>query len=140
MTSAPRKANQNQRRGTLLLAVLACLTLCAMLLTFWLRLIALERRQVRSYQSAMQTELLADAAVTRALLRVQASADYTGETWQPATDSVAASQVKITVAPAGEGSTSRQLEVSAEMGVGSNLFVRRSRAQSITIPAEEPAS
>jgi hypothetical protein len=129
----------SQRHGTLLLAVLACLTVCAMLLTFWLRLIAIERRQVRSNQSAMQTELLADAAVTRAVRRVQADADYTGETWRPATDSLAASQVIITVAPAGEGSASRQLEVSAEIGVGSNLFVRRSRAQPITIPAEEPA-
>lgn len=139
MKSTQQPFAASQRRGTLLLAVLACLTLCAMLLTFWLRLIALERRQVRSYQSAMQTELLADAALARAKVQIQADAAYSGENWQPGTDELAAFQATITVAPADEVSTSRRLDVTAEIGVGPKLFVRRTRAQSITIPAEEPA-
>lgn len=128
-----------ERRGTLLLAVLACLTLCATLVTFWLRLIAIERQQVRNYQSAMQAELFADAALTRARLRAQSDPDYVGETWRPATHTPASPQATITVVPAAEGSTSRRLEVSAEILVGSTSQARRTRTQSITIPAKEPA-
>jgi len=139
MKGTKKRSDAIHRRGTLLLAVLACLTLCAMLLTYWLRLIAIERSQVRSHQSAMQTELLADAALSRAKLRAQADPEYSGETWQPAADSLTAPQAKITVTPAGEGSNSRRLEISAEIGAGARQFVRRTRTQSIIIPGEEPA-
>ena len=142
-----------ERHGTLLLAVLACLTLCAMLLTFWLRLIAMERRQVRSYQSALQAELLVDAALARAKVRADTDPTYVGETWQPTADTLVSPRATITVVPAGEGAESRELTVAAELGTGSKQFVRRTRKLSIPLsasptpppatpnqtPAEEPA-
>lgn len=148
-----KRSDAIHRRGTLLLAVLACLTLCAMLLTYWLRLISIERSQVRSYQAAMQTELLADAALARAEARAGADPAYTGDTWQPAADTLASPRATITITPPAESAETRELTVVAELGAGSQQVVRRTRKASIPnaaaatpppattapTPAEEPA-
>lgn len=140
MSNSGHRSATAPRRGMLLIAVLACLTLSAMLLTYWLRLIAIERRQVRQFQTATQAELLADAALARGKLKAQADASYTGETWKPASGGPAAAEATIVVVPGSEGSETRQVNVSAEIASGTKNTVRRTRTQPISIKAEEPAS
>ncbi len=76
----PLKA-RTPRRGVTLVAVLLCLFI-VMLLGAALLKIALAQRGInRDLERSMQAEWLVESGLERALARITADRDYTGETW-----------------------------------------------------------
>ena len=69
------------KRGAVLLATLVCLFLASLLIGGWFALLTRLDRQTRLHQRHLQAEVVADAAVRRAALRLAAAPDYAGETW-----------------------------------------------------------
>jgi hypothetical protein len=76
----PRMA-QRPRRGIMVVAVLLCL-IVVMLLGAALLKIALAQRGInRDLERRLQAEWLVESGINRALARIAADRDYTGETW-----------------------------------------------------------
>ncbi len=128
-----------RRRGILILAVLACLALVTVLAGVWLRMLALERQQARSQQAVLQAEYLAESAIQRATTQLASSADYRGETWQPAANALATpAKVIIEVEPDKDNPQARSIRISAELVGKGPSQVRRRKTQTILLPTKEP--
>ena len=69
------------RRGMLAVAVLVCLVVLMVIAGALLRVGLAHRDQVRAQERRLQAEWLAEAGLRRALARLDADADYAGETW-----------------------------------------------------------
>jgi Tfp pilus assembly protein PilX len=69
------------RRGMLAIAVLICLIVLTMVAGALLRVGAAQRDEVRAEERRLQAEWLAEAGLQRALARLDADPEYTGETW-----------------------------------------------------------
>lgn len=136
-----RFTKSHRRRGLLILAVLACLTLVAVLAGVWLRLLALERQQARSQQSTLQAEYLANSALDRATAQLAVSAEYRGETWEPSADALGLplpAKVTIEVEPEKNNPQARSIRISAQLaGNGPNRVLRR-KQQTILLSTKEP--
>lgn len=132
--------NLRHRRGVLILAVLAGLALAASLLAVWLKLLALERQEVRGQQVRMQAEYLAAAALSRAETRLATDPDYTGETWQVPADVLltsTAAEVTIAVQSPDDDPRARRIEVSAHLAGAGPAQTVRSQHRQITLPEEQ---
>jgi type II secretory pathway component PulK len=129
------------RRGILILAVLACLTLVTILAGVWLRMLTLERQQARSQQFTLQAEYLADSAMRRATAKLAANSDYRGETWQPSAEGLGLAipaKVTIEVETDKDNPQTRSIRISAELaGKGPNQVLRR-KQQTIPLSTKEP--
>jgi type II secretory pathway component PulK len=129
------------RRGILILAVLACLTLVTILAGVWLRMLTLERQQARSQQFSLQAEYLADSAMRRATAKLAANGDYRGETWEPSADELGLAipaKVTIEVETDKDDPQGRSIRISAELaGKGPNQALRR-KQQTILLSTKEP--
>ncbi len=138
MTSQPRYC---RRRATLVIAVLVCLTLVTVLAGVWMKLLAVERRQIRNQQGTMQAEYLAEAGLARAIRALDADAAYAGEVWQPSAESLGANtsaQVTITVAATPDAPSSRVISVAAAFPETGPHRALRSVQQTIQLPIQEP--
>ena len=138
MTYQPR---YRRRRATLVVAVLVCLTLVTVLAGVWMKLLAVERRQVRNQQEAMQAEYLAEAGLARAIRALESDAAYAGEVWQPSAESLGAktsAQVTITVAASPDAPSARAISVAAAFPETGPHRALRSVQQTIQLPIQEP--
>jgi hypothetical protein len=135
------KHSRKNRRAVLVLSVLACLGLVMVLAGAWLRVVALERRQLTAQQNRLQAEYLADAALARATARLAADPAYSGETMNPSAESFAASfgaAVTIRVEKVAGEPQSRHVAVSAEFPAGSRDRAVRSKEQRIHLSSKGP--
>lgn len=71
-----------RRRGSLLVAVLACLLMVGLTSAALVRWMTLHQRQLRSVQWRQQSLWLAESGLSRARQRLTADAEYVGETWR----------------------------------------------------------
>lgn len=77
-----RRRPRHARRATLFIGVLACLTICALLMGSLLRNMVAVRRASDRYEYGLQSQLLADAGLRRAVAQISRVPAYTGETWE----------------------------------------------------------
>jgi hypothetical protein len=129
-----------RRRATLIVAVLVCLTLVTVLAGVWMKLLAVEQRQVRGQQNVVQAEYLAEAGLSRAAARLAADPAYTGEIWQPSAAALGAklpAKITISVAVAPDGAAARTVSVAAQFPESGPHRVLRSRTQTIHLPTSE---
>jgi Tfp pilus assembly protein PilX len=122
------------RRGTILIVALVCLVIVMALIGALLQGTLRARRQLHAERDRRQAELLLQAGLDRAALRVAGQADYHGESWELPAESITGSGAGLVTIE-----TSRQAEdspwkihVVAEYPVGkqpagNELSVRRSR-------------
>lgn len=113
------KKRSRKRRAAIMIVALAALlavTLCGAQL---LRSLTLAHRQRQQDQWATQALWLADSGLARAFIRLETDAEYSGETWRPATgkeagsDSEAAGRVVIAVHKDPDNPASRRVRVEA---------------------------
>jgi hypothetical protein len=135
------KPHHLRRRATLIVAVLVCLTLVTVLAGVWMKLLAVEQRQVRGQQNVVQAEYLADSGLSRAAASLAADPAYTGEIWQPSVEALGAklrAKITISVAVAPDGAAARTISVAAQFPESGRHRVLRSRTQTIHLPTSEP--
>ena len=77
------KKNSKSRSGTVLICVLACLGVVIALVMSTVQSSLRGRREVRLQRQLVQTELLCEAGVQRAVKKLTISPDYNGEKWMP---------------------------------------------------------
>ena len=75
--------NPKSRSGTVLICVLACLGVVIALVMSTVQSSLRGRREVRLQRQLVQTELLCEAGVQRAVKKLTISPDYHGEKWMP---------------------------------------------------------
>jgi type II secretory pathway component PulK len=128
------------RRGVLILSVLAGLALASVLLTVWLKLLSLERQEVRAQQSRIQAEYLAEAALGRAWHRLSTDSTYTGETWQVSAEklnSMQPAEVAIGVERVADDPAAQKITVSARFTGTGTAAVLRSKQRIIYLPTKD---
>ena len=77
------KKNSKSRTGTVLICVLACLGVVIALIMSTVQSSLRGRHEVRLQRQLVQTELLCEAGVQRAVKKLTISPDYLGEKWMP---------------------------------------------------------
>jgi len=119
---------------------MGCLLLVTILSAAWLRMLSVERGQVRTQESTVRVRYLAESGIARAAKQLQSNANYPGETWEPVIDErekSSTAKVTISVKPIQDKPLLREVAVTAELGAGANK-ASRSKRQIIQLPAEEP--
>ncbi len=110
-----------KRQGAVLVCVIACLAVSTVLIALSVQTALRSRREVRLQLQLRQTELLCEAGVMRAALKLRDDSSYSGEDWSPelALESYHTAKVRIEVqAISSELSAeknSRQVTVTAKL-------------------------
>ena len=124
---------RSTRQASVLVAVLVCIAIASALVTSSVRTALNARRALRTQHQLRQTELLLAAGIQRATQQLQATDDYTGETWEllsPLISSVESAQVIIDITPKAKN-TSRQVSVTAQLLVSAHITIQRSYSFSV---------
>jgi hypothetical protein len=105
------------RSGTLVVYALVSMAIVAALLGNSVKSALRIRQWTRQQLQLVQTQVLCDAGVQRAVSNLRNDEDYAGETWLPDMSEAGwhAAEVAIHVAPLREGS-SRRIHVTARLG------------------------
>ncbi|MFV2067974.1 MAG: hypothetical protein ACC645_13455 [Pirellulales bacterium] len=116
-----------RRSGAVLVAALVCLLIVTAMIGTMLERAVSARRQLRVERDRRQAELLLQAGVDRAALRLVRQTDYQGETWMTP-EEVMAGRGQVTIeALRASDTTSWRVHVIAEYPFGSERSIRRSR-------------
>jgi type II secretory pathway component PulK len=117
------------RRGTILIVALVCLVIIMALIGSLLQGTLRARRQLHAERDRRQAELLLQAGLDRAALRLASETDYHGESWQLPAESITGSGAGLVTIEASRQGEDKpwQIHVVAEYPTGSELSVRRSR-------------
>lgn len=106
------------RKGIVLIVVLVCLAVAMALVVSWLRTAALERRALGERQNRAQAEWLAESALSRAVARLGADANYRGEVWKLSADELGfgqdSAEIEIVVEPPSDGGKRRTIRARAD--------------------------
>lgn len=132
----------SQRRGAVLIVALVLMAVVMALLGVLLQGTMRARRQLHVERDRRQTELLLDAGMARATLRLSGEPEYRGETWRLEPQTIVgggAGEVTI-VAALDEARPQWKVHVVAEYPLGDDRSVRRSRTVLIPISQGIPAS
>ena len=147
----PPQTRRHRRPAAILIVALVTLLVVSSLVLSMVKRALDDRRQLRQEHELQQVELLVDAGLRRAAIRLAADADFDGETWDiPATElsGHCDARIVIEVAPAPadvslaedsptEGSDdepaseAQLIRVIAEYPVGSETSIRRTRTVTI---------
>jgi len=126
----------SRRSGLVSVAVLVALFVIGLVCAGLLKVAFARRAEVGMEERRLQAGLLADSGVDRAVVRLQASVDYGGETWEvPAEDlgGRGAATVAIQVEKIADRPEGRRVRVRADYPIGSSLRCRQSRETVVTI-------
>ena len=132
-----RSRTSPRRRAVLLICVLVCLTMVMMLFAATIRLISLERQQVRAQGNRLQAEYLADSGLERATALLAGNPEYVGETWRIDTEQLGmrdSGTVSIRVEAIAEKPQSRRVIVVADFPAESEQRSRRSKQIQVDLP------
>lgn len=129
------------RRGVAMIVAMICLFSIAMLGATLLRLAVVQYRQTRQDQRRLQAEWLAESGLQRAVARLRAEANWSGDVWDVSAESLGAPGVVTTriveEADAADAS-GRRIVVTAEFPAGSQERARCSRSARVELPAKLP--
>jgi hypothetical protein len=123
------KCAPSDRGGTVLVAALVCMLVVMTIVGSMLQGTLRARRQLHAQRDLRQTELLLEAGLDRAALRLAREADYRGETWKIPADQIAGrgdGQVTVTASRTSNESP-WQVSVVAEYPLGNESSIQRSR-------------
>jgi len=137
---ATRSAQRAPRTGSILIAVLAVLTLIMMLLGVWLKNLAMGRQEIRQQQHSVQADYLVQSAVNRAKARLHADQAYAGENWQIEPGALAGKEpasVSIKVEPVADRPQERLVEAMVQLPSQGPGRTQRTQKSKITLPAKE---
>ena len=116
------------RRGVALITSLVCLAIVMALIGNMLVGALRISRQMRVERDRRQCELLLQAGLDRAVLRLSAAEPYQGEVCDlRAADVIQRGDGRVTIEVSREGDAPPQIHVVAEYPVGSDRSIRRSR-------------
>ncbi len=136
-----KSPRRKDRRAMLVVSILACMTLVMLLMAGWLKIVALERQQLRGQQNRMQAEYLVNSALSRAAARLAADPSYDGETLSINAESLAASApatLTIRVETAGDDPRARLVTASAQVpAAGRDLALRSKQRRILLSPKEQ---
>jgi type II secretory pathway pseudopilin PulG len=124
------------RYGTVLICVLACLGIVIALVLSMIQSSLRGRHEVRMQRQLLQTELLCEAGVQRAVHKYSSSRDYVGERWSPklGIPSFQYVAVEIRIKPTSSGASQIQAEVVASLASSEDSNDRMQRSHTFTIP------
>ena len=130
-----KKTTSKSRSGTVLICVLACLGIVITLVMTTMQSSLRGRREVRMQRQLIQTELLCEAGVQRAVRQFGKSQEYQGETWHPklGTRSFENAIVEIRLEPSKEDAQSKRVEVIATLATTAESQDRMQRSHVFTI-------
>lgn len=130
-----KKATLKSRSGTVLICVLACLGVVITLVMTTIQSSLRGRLEVRMQRQLIQTELLCEAGVQRAVRQFGKSQKYQGETWLPklGTRSFENAMVEIRLEPSEEDAQSKHVEVIATLATTADSHDRMQRSHVFTI-------
>ena len=126
---------QSPRRGSTLIFAFVALLIVSMLGASLIRTVTLSRQQLQRETLRTQAVLLANSGAARAIARLKASSDYTGETWSVPTEQLSAGRtasVLIIVASEPDHPESTLIAATAEYPQGSPTAIRITKRMSIT--------
>lgn len=104
MSSIPPN-NRRTRPGFVLVTVIVVIVLALTLFGVWAKSAISQRRGLDGIAARMQAERLAESGVARAIERLAAAPDYTGETWSIPADELQrrdSAEVRIQVRTSGD--------------------------------------
>ena len=117
------------RSGAVIVAALVCLLIVMTMIGAMLQTAMRARRQMHAERDLRQTELLLQAGMQRAAVRIANESEYRGETWSLPADQIAGrsdGRVSIVTSRASNGEP-WQVRVVAEYPLGGETSIRRSR-------------
>ena len=123
-------SSMERRRGLVSVAVLIALFVIGLVCAGLLKVALGRRAEVGREERRAQAAWLAGSGVDRAVVRLGASVDYTGETWEIPADDLGgrgAATVAIEVEKVADRPDRRKVSVRADYPSGSSLRVRQSR-------------
>ena len=129
-----KKSSSKSRSGAVLICVLACLGIVITLVMTTMQSSLRGRREVRMQRQLIQTELLCEAGVQRAVRQYVKSQEYKGETWLPklGTQSFENAIVEIRLEPSKEDAQSKRVEVIASLATTADSQDRMQRSHVFT--------
>jgi hypothetical protein len=137
----PAQLRRQRRRGAVLVMALVCLLIVMAMLGSLLLAVVHSGRQLHVERDRRQCELLLQAGLDRAAVRLARDREYSGETWDiPASElpNQGAGQVTIELST-DENPSARRLLVAAEYPTGSERSVRRSLTVRLSNEPSSPA-
>lgn len=105
------------RRGAILVVVLVCLAVAAVLFVVLAKQAIAQRHSAQTHYWGVQAQWLAEAGVERAVSRLAAKADYSGETWNVPAEELAGSDaavVRIRVEKVADRPDRRAIHIEAD--------------------------
>lgn len=105
-----RRIKPASRQGAVLVCVIACLAVSTVLIALSVQAALRSRREVRLQLQLRQTELLCEAGVMRAALKLRDDSAYSGEVWTPAMkfENYHTAAIKIDIQPQTDSATENQ--------------------------------
>ena len=94
---ATRSGRTARRSGVVLVAALVCIAIALMLAAVLAHAALLHQRQADLAAAEQQSFWLAEAAVQRAVGKLRASPDYTGETWEIPADALGSQAAGVVI-------------------------------------------
>jgi hypothetical protein len=122
------------RRGAITIFVLVCLLLITAICGVLLRIGWAEREHVRAEERKLQAEWLVESGLGRAVAKLAAHADYSGEAWEVSPDDLGGShpaRATITVESIADQPRKRRVRVSADYPSDSTSRARLSKEVSV---------
>ena len=127
--------NPKSRSGTVLICVLACLGVVIALVMSTVQSSLRGRHEVRLQRQLVQTELLCEAGVQRAVKKLTISPDYHGEKWMPklGITSFAFVLIEIRTKASSDDPRSLRVEVIATLATSTESNDSMQRSHTFTI-------
>ncbi|WP_165073650.1 hypothetical protein [Paludisphaera rhizosphaerae] len=128
------RSRRSRRRGLTSVVVLVLLFVISLVAASLVRVSVAYHQRTRSHELALQSELLADAGLDRALAKLSSDPNYTGERWDVPAEALGAdssggkSAAVVTIEVVGSpGENRKKLKVQADYPPDPPRRVRSSR-------------
>lgn len=131
----PTPKSEPARRGAILIFAFMALLVVTMLGASLIRTVTLSKQQLQREVLHTQAIWLADSGAARAIARLKAAPDYTGETWSVPADQLTAGRtasVRITVVPQPDHPQQTLITATAEYPHGSPTAIRITKRITVT--------
>lgn len=135
MNVSRQMSNDHPRRGAIALIAMITLVLVSMIGASLLKSALAQRRQMDRERCRVQAEWLAEAGLERAAAMLRGNADYSGETWKIAAESLGGAEpgeVQIAVTPDAQQPSQRKISVIADYPVNIEHRARVSKQTVLT--------
>jgi Tfp pilus assembly protein PilX len=141
MRQPAANSNRRQKRaGAVLVAALVCMLVVMTLIGTMLQGTLRARRQMRVERDRRQAELLVDAGLSRAALRLSRDVEYRGESWQLTPEQIVGRGGGLVTIAASRAAADKpwQVHVVAEYPLGGGFSIQRSRTFPVETTQPEP--